>query len=296
MSPHASRAVAFWSSIAKDQHGVALALVMGPLAVAAIIAVSITSATRTLIAHDRASEQGLRRHLDQQSAIDTEIGALLSRDPRAWPPIDGVARTIMIGRAEVAVSLASETAKININHQPNPALQKLLELSCLSPAEAAALARRIADYVDEDDIGASGVSERQEYSSAGLPYGPANARFATTDALRRVPGMSSALLERIREHVTAYTYSAAPDLRFASPLVRLAVLGRHAAPMSGNENAAPSLATPPTGFITITARLKGESAGIAETIYLTGRDTRPILVMERQTDSPNLSGSEACDR
>lgn len=86
---------------------------------------------------------------------------------------------------EVRMSVTSEAAKINLNEVPNPALRRLLELSCVRAAEATTIADRLADYVDQDDAHRLRGEEKPAYAARGLPYGPRNDRLQNVDELRR---------------------------------------------------------------------------------------------------------------
>lgn len=142
-----------------------------------------------------------------------------------WPHMDGSIETTSFEGFTVSVSVRPESAKINLNQISNPALTNLFALACIPRTRADALVDTIADYIDDDDVVRLHGLEKLGYAALGLPYGPRNGRFQSTDEIRRIPGVTEELYEWIRPFVTVHTFTKIPDLSLADPIVKQAVLG-----------------------------------------------------------------------
>lgn len=275
------------------EKGSAFAVVMMPLLVATVIAASLTAATRTDLTIGHNVEDGVRMRLAADALINRTLARLASKRPQDWPMPDGRVDTLSFDDIEVKMSVTSEAAKINLNEVPNPALRRLLELSCVGESEATTIADRLADYLDEDDAHRLQGEEKPAYAARGLPYGPRNDRLQTVDELRRIPGITAELLQRIRPFVTAHGYHRAPDLRLATPQVIRAVLdasktlaetGPKLPPPVPNQ---PAASGPFVGVITLTAwgvRDGKDQPATIKTVYLTGNPQRPLIVLDYAQD------------
>lgn len=71
------------------------------------------------------------------------------------------------------VSLQDEAGLINLDTLPSKALPRLVQQFGVAPTQAPALAARLADFLDPDDLVRSGGAERETYLAAGRPP-PAN--------------------------------------------------------------------------------------------------------------------------
>lgn len=308
MTPHARTARTYRLSAIRHirrmltsprDDGIALAIVMFPLLIAALIASNLTLTTRTDLLTTQNAQRGLSRQLAAESVINRTLLRFMGRTDR-WPRMDGTLETTSFEEFTVNVSVRSESAKINLNQIPNPALANLFILACVPRTKVDTLVATIADYIDGDDAARLYGLEKSGYAALGLPYGPRNGRFQSIDEIRRVPGMSEDLYEWIRPFTTVYTFNEIPDLNLADSIVKRAVLG----PNAGTVGVEQPLPTYPNrtgrvsgvGFVGIlniaawTVEDHNPTPALEETVYLTGNQRNPLLVLDRRI-SPSLAPS-----
>lgn len=290
-----------YQSRLSGEKGSALAIVLFPLAAAALIAANLAAAARTEVLINRNVEHALLRRLAEEAVLNRTIVRLLTNNPTDWPIPDGRGVMQRFDQTIVHVAVMREAAKINLNAASNVALINLITQSCTDRGSAERIGDAIADYVDEDDARRAHGMEKVAYEAAGLPYGPRNERLKTLDELRRVPGVSEELFRRIRPYVTVYSYAEAPELGLADPATIAAVLNvdrttaerqRQAAPQAGLAGGATF-----AGIVTLSAWIETDGRaepGISQTLYFTGDPTRPVLLLDRQQDVAIQSQETSC--
>lgn len=132
-----------------------------------------------------------------------------------------------VGGAQVAVSYASEAARIDLNMATKPFLIQLMLSLGEAPERAIENAERIVGWRTPLRPSADPAEDPETilYSNLGVPYPPRRAPFQDVDELRLVYGMRPDLVERMLPLVTVYNGKAAISIRDASPQV-LAALPR----------------------------------------------------------------------
>ena len=91
--------------------------------------------------------------------------------------------------------------------------------------EAAALADRILDWRDPDDLAGLNGAEDPDYAAAGLPYGAKDGPFSSVEELRQVLGVTPDLYARLAPELTVDSGAQQIDQQFASAAVLAAVQG-----------------------------------------------------------------------
>ncbi len=132
-----------------------------------------------------------------------------------------------VGGAQVGVSYASETARIDLNMATKPFLVQMMLSLGTEPEVAIENAERIVGWRTSLRPNTEPADDPETilYSNLGVPYPPRHAPFQDIDELRFVYGMRPDLVERILPLVTVYNGKAAINIRFASQQV-LAALPR----------------------------------------------------------------------
>jgi len=155
-----------------------------------------------------------------------------ARPPRA-------AFTLALGRAEVAVEMADEEGRIDVNAAPEGLLADLFRTSGLPAPEAMVLAARVVEWREP-------ASLRRRAEDAGMGAAPQGPAFRGTGELAAVPGMPRALPAVLGGAVTVHTGRAQPAAEAAPPAVMAALaLSRDAIPVQATQSA--GLRTPSTG-------------------------------------------------
>ncbi len=200
------------------QRGLALVVVLWAAVLLALIAGGVTRVSRADLNLARNLEESTRAELAADSALRTAIYMIVNGGPEAWN-IDGTVYAWRFGDAEVRVRVTDELGRIDINAAPADLLSALFVAAGTVPGDATGLAEAVEEFRNQD-------VEDTDIADTGRPPRGAEARFALTDELQRVPGMSQVLYNRIAPAITVYTARASPKIEAASPLVLAAIEGR----------------------------------------------------------------------
>lgn len=274
------------ASRGERREGFALAAVILPLLMIALLAVTLTAETRTEIRIARNVASGFQSQLAVDAALYRTILEMGSPgDQRTWLP-DGKPHTVHFEGLDLEVSVTAEASKINVHVVPNPPIQRLLRLACASERQSDSLAAGIARALGKEAIPA-GAGEATP--GAEPPHGSTRSdRLRTLSELRRLSGMTEDLYQRLRPFLTVHGYHQVPELRFAAPQVISATLGDAAASAHGgpaDQSLTSSL--PLAGLFTIRARVisDGHPPSLTEAIvYITGQRAEPFRMLELRRD------------
>ncbi len=149
--------------------------------------------------------------------------------------VDGRGLACRLANSIATIAVQDTAGQIDLNQAPPDLLEQLLAELGVPKDTAARLVAAIIDFRDADDIPLPGGAESAEYRSAGRPYGPKNAPFASVGELDQVLGMTPAVLAAVRPFVTVHSRSRGLDLAVAHTRLRgLAVPAGFAATSSAN--------------------------------------------------------------
>ena len=193
----------------RRQRGIALVVVLWITILLAAIAVGMSqdSRTQTLLTRNQLALVKARAFAD--GAIERAMYEHL-RPPfseKVWFP-NGAVHGWEEDGAKLAVSLAYESGRINLNNRREPPLLlKGLFTSAagLGTEEAGRLADAILDWLDQDDAKRLNGAEAPEYRAAGRNYVPANANFETIEEVQRVLGMTPEIYAKIADLITVHS-------------------------------------------------------------------------------------------
>jgi general secretion pathway protein K len=209
----------------EPERGFALLLVIWMLALLTLLAAGVAADTssETVIAHNRLDSAKARAHAD--SGVVLAIARLLAPDPAGRPTADGQTENFRVGSDTVAVSIADEGGKIDLNAAPLDLIGGLADELGIDPTMRAALvsgiaARRQAFAAAHSDAVAS------FYVSGGADPGGLDAQpFADTSELSLIPGMTRAAAARLLPYVTVYSQRPTINPMTAARETLLAVPG-----------------------------------------------------------------------
>jgi general secretion pathway protein K len=120
--------------------------------------------------------------------------------------------------ANVRVSFASETARIDLNYASKDMLAALLTVLGANKDAAKEDAERVVGW-RTSPIDGTPNDEEALYATAGLPYAPRQSLFTHANELALVVGLPPALVERALPFVTVFNGSSAIDDSIAAPEV-----------------------------------------------------------------------------
>jgi general secretion pathway protein K len=219
----------------------------------------------------------------------------------ATPPTRGDFN-FRLGRANVAVSYTSETARIDLNAAPAQLLANFFTVLGVQRQNAEQYAERIEGWRTKPKtasaVAASDDNEDSLYRAAGHNYLPRRAPFAHVDELSLVIDLPPELVERARPYLTVYSGKPQINVLDAAPEVLSAVPGVTPSLLNALTNARGTAADPQSisgmlGPLQQVATVEGSNAyrvqvhirfdngrqGASEVVILTGLEDKPYRVL-----------------
>jgi general secretion pathway protein K len=187
-------------------------------ALATIFSVYLSNSARALAVNDTALQtQALVSAGVELTAYQLQLAG---EDAR---PALGSFQTRLNG-AELAVSFASEAARVDLNSAPRELIAGLLSVLGAAEDDAREYADRIIAWRTKSAPGSAG-NEDALYRAAGRSYSPRQAPFAHVNELGLVLNLPPALVERALPFVTVFSGAAGVDVTTAPPEVIAALPG-----------------------------------------------------------------------
>jgi general secretion pathway protein K len=163
----------------------------------------------------------VERRLDESAATATARLNLI--DP--WRGADSMlVDTLVVADARAIVRVHDVGTALHLNRATEDDLRRFFVALRVDAGDADRLAQAIADWRDPDDLHRARGGERDAYLAAGAPTLPRNGPFQTLPELRSVRGMTPALYDRMRPHLTLLG-SGQINLNLADRPVLLALPG-----------------------------------------------------------------------
>lgn len=185
--------------------GIALVLVLWLLAMLTALLAAFAVVARTEALQARHLRDSTQARYAAQAGREIAVMRLMETDEsRRWLA-DGREYALEFEGAKIAVSVADESAKLDLNVADAGMLARLFLALEVEEERALRLADAIVDWRDIDDLLQPNGAEAPDYASAGLPYGPKNLPFDLVEELQQVLGMDHALYLRVSPYLTAYS-------------------------------------------------------------------------------------------
>jgi general secretion pathway protein K len=268
-------------------------ILMALSALAMIFAVYLSSSARAMVVGDTA----LQSEALVSASVELAAYQLLLVDDDARPPQG--AFHFRMDDADVAVTVTSEAARIDLNLAPKEVLAAFF--AGLGAGKDAAMedAERIVAWRIRPP---PGKASEEEARYAALGYSPRQSLFVHVNELALVEGLSPALVDRALPFVTIFNGSADIDPSIAAPEVAAAFeksnnknpfgaqmaapngsLGS-AEPSTPSKTAAPA-AKSPCYRVQTTIRFANGSRSASEVVIALGDKTEPYHVLAWQDDA-----------
>lgn len=223
---------------ARHDRGIALVLVLWVITLLTVMALGLTAAQRTESTLTANALDGARFRAAADAGIAYAALILLAPpaldqtvpqtdaegQPLAWLP-DGSAHPWTFAEVPLAISVYNESSRIDLNQADANLLTALFVVLGVPDDASAALADRILDWRDPDDLKGPNGAEDPDYAAAGLPHGAKDGPFTSVEELRQVMGITPELYRRLAPELTVDSGVAQVDEQFASALVLAAVKG-----------------------------------------------------------------------
>jgi general secretion pathway protein K len=219
--------------------GFALIIVLWTLVLIGFIVAHLTASGRTevRIAGNLVSNAAAKAAAD--GAIYEAIFNLSDPKPDQRWPVDGAARELTVGASRIMLRVEDEATWINPSSASPALIEALLRTTGSDPESARQLTAAIGEWVGSAAAPRPQNALVAEYRSAGLDYGPPGSPLETLDELGRVLGMTPAVLEAIRPHLTLFG-PAEPSPAGSDPVVAAAIAtSRQSGPAPATANQAP---------------------------------------------------------
>jgi general secretion pathway protein K len=197
------------------QKGFALVLVLWLIALLTIIAASFSTHSKVETRLTGNSIDALHSRLLAQSAVNRAILELMVSDPAQRWNSNGQVYPIETDQGRVKLSIRNSSGLLDLNRAPREQLVKLFALIAEDELDREALADRLKDWRDSDDLRHLNGAEDADYRSAGYPYTTAGRDLVSIDELAYVLGFDAAKVERLRPYVTLYSDRDNVDTRYA---------------------------------------------------------------------------------
>ncbi|MES9971168.1 MAG: PilX N-terminal domain-containing pilus assembly protein [Candidatus Thiodiazotropha sp.] len=205
------------------QQGFALVLVLWLVALLTIVAASFSTHSKVETRLAGNAIDALHTRLLAQSGLNRAILELMVSNPEQRWNRNGQIYQIATDRGSASISIRNASGLLDLNKAPREQLAKLFALLEDDIEAREALADRLMDWRDSDDLRRLDGAEDVDYRSAGYPYGTAGRDLVNIDELAYVMGFNADRVERLRPYVTLYSSVQNVDMRYA-PEVLISLL------------------------------------------------------------------------
>jgi general secretion pathway protein K len=198
--------------------GIAFIVVIWVMVLLAVLLSGFVVVARTEALQSRFLFDSAQARYAAEAGISRATWELRNTDPLTmWVP-DGRQYEFEFEGAKVQIEVQDESGKIDINASGLNTLTMMFKAAGVEQFEADKLAAAVVDWRDVDDLLTLNGAEDNDYESAGLPYGAADAPFTTIGELQQVLGMDYELYAKLQNEITIYGGLDRPNAAFASEL------------------------------------------------------------------------------
>lgn len=208
------------------QRGLALIIVLWMVTLLSVIASNFAynmrsdlQVTRNLLSSSQAqalADAGIERALYELTKP--------AADTRRWKP-DGLRHEFELDGVKIAVTVADESGKIDLNSAQDTLLKAILGSAGMAEEQSLALLDALLDWRDQDSQRRPRGAEEEDYRAAGKKAVPSNRPFETQEEVRQVMGVTPELYQKISGMLTVYSKQPGINPAFAPREVLQAIPG-----------------------------------------------------------------------
>ncbi len=215
---------------ARDEHGIALVLVLWVLVLLALMSAAFLATTRSEMAIVRARIDAARAAAIADAGVHWAAARILEAsfaggNVAARAVFDGHEETVEIAQGVAHVRIQDVGGLVDLNGADKALLAGLIATIGGDADAARQLADRIVDFRDRDDRPQPSGAEDADYRDAGLAHDAKDGPFERVDEVRQILGMPPALATRLLPYLTVHSASHGVDPRVAPATVLAAVPG-----------------------------------------------------------------------
>jgi general secretion pathway protein K len=202
-------------------NGYALVLILWVLVLLTTMAMAFSASVRT----DTRAAISLSEQVRLRAAADAAIARAIQRlgEPGAAEEVAaGASYEMPWPDANLRVTMASESAKLDINYAPRPLLMGLFQV-VLPDAPAEDLADAVQDWRDRDERRSPQGAEAEDYRMAGRRHLPTNKPFRSIQELAHVMGFEAERAAKLAPYITVFARRPRIDPYSADAVVLSAV-------------------------------------------------------------------------
>lgn len=205
--------------------GIALIAVLWLVLLLSVIAGSLLMLTRTELGLSRNLVLSAQARALAEGGVHIAAQAMLDTDPAARWIADGRSYGVQVETGNIEIAVQDVSGLIDLNAAAPELLAGLFQAVGVAEDEAVVLADRLADWRDPDDDRRPNGAEAGDYDTDGLEIRVGNALFLTPDEIQRVPGITTALWNRVAPVVTIYSRRPGINPSTAPRLAMIAIPG-----------------------------------------------------------------------
>lgn len=198
----------------ETERGSIAILVLWGVALIFVLITPVAFATRGEIQIARNALAESRARFAAEAGTQFGLLRLLRRHDAGASAFDGMPESWQQGSTRVAISIADEAGKVDLNLAPLDLLAGLFEAAGEPPAAALLIACNVVDRRGDNGVGCP---------EPDAPH--AGRRFAVPEEFAELPGVDDRLYGRVADAITVASGASAIDPRVAARLALLAIPG-----------------------------------------------------------------------
>jgi general secretion pathway protein K len=199
----------------KRENGFALVLVLWLVALLSIVAASFSTHSKVETRLAGNAVKALQSKLLAESGVNGAVLELMVSDSAQRWHTDGQNYPVETDQGRINISIRNSSGLLDLNKSSHAQLARLFGLLTDDVQDREALADRLADWRDNDDLRRLKGAEDVDYRAADEPFTTPGRDLVSMDELAYVMGFDAATVELLRPYVTLYSELQGVDIRYA---------------------------------------------------------------------------------
>ncbi|MET0065265.1 MAG: PilX N-terminal domain-containing pilus assembly protein [Candidatus Thiodiazotropha sp.] len=202
------------------ESGLALVMVLWLIALMTVVAASFATQSKVESQLARNTVEALKARYLAESGFARAMRELMVTDSAQRWQFDGRVYALEGDDAVTRIAIRVSSGLVNLNQAPRDVLVKLFALISDEPEEREALADRLEDWRDADDLRRVSGAEDPDYRAAGYTRLTAGRDLNSLDELAYVMGFNAAKVTQLLPYITLNSKRSQVDQRYAPETLR----------------------------------------------------------------------------